>query len=108
MYKILIWLISNIGYALAPWLVSFIFSLIASFGISAVSFIGVSIMIDELFTIINTLLSGLISVNSKSILEAAGFFLSLKIYLYALGSRLSIVLSFMVSYCLHNSYIRIA
>lgn len=88
--------VSWLGYALAPWVISLVFSFLASLGVAQVSFIAVDIMIEELFKIIDSMLSGLIPLNSKSMVESAGLFLSLKIYLYALGTRLSLVLSFMV------------
>jgi len=87
---------SWLGPVLAPIVITIFFNILVGFGFAAITFTGVTLLIEEIYTMIDTMLSGLIPLNSKKIVEAAGLFLALKIYLYALGTRLSIVLSFMV------------
>jgi len=96
MVSILIRFANWLGFAIAPLIISIIFSFLSTLTLGSLAFFGISIMIEDMFSMIDVMLRGVIPLNSAKIVEAAGLFLSLKIYLYSLGARLTIVLSFFV------------
>jgi len=94
MPSILRWFLGLVVPTVGASFLSLIFDFLIALGLSSVTFVGLELLISDVFTIVDTMLRGLMPLSSVSMVEAAGFFLALRIYFAAISTRLAIFIYF--------------
>jgi hypothetical protein len=94
MSKILGWFLGLLIPSAGAFFFTLILDILIALGFSSIAFVGFELLIDDVFKIVDTMLRGVIPLNSMAMVEAAGFFLALRIYFAAISTRLAIFIYF--------------
>ena len=94
MPRIFQWFLGLLIPSAGAFFLNIFFDILIALGFSSLAFVGLELLIDDVFKMVDVMLRGLIPLNSMAMVESAGFFLALRIYFAALSTRIAIFIYF--------------